>query len=277
MADDYKPQQGDEAELFASYNDDLMRRVKALVRTSDAIVEDACAIAWTQFLRHQPERGRSWRAWLKTTAVREAWALDRQRRETKSLSATTEDGWIVVEPVDPRDQFDVHDELDAAVQVLEQLPPRLRRIAFLRATGHRYREISEITGDSRTRITALVGRANDHIREALSELDDPVVSLPQRATRLRQLEESPPNWLVRELGRPPVKRRNQRAYATRILSWRRAALAIETYRELACFDSEDRALGLRPRDERSAEAFDAAVRAIEIVGRERAACRDLGS
>jgi hypothetical protein len=103
-----------------------------------------------------------------------------------------------------------------------------------------------------------------------------MVSAPQRAIRLRELEESPPNWLVRELGRPPVKHRLQRAYATRILSWRRAALAIESYRDLAGFDSADQALGLRPRDERSAEAFDAAVRAIEIVGRERAACRDLG-
>jgi DNA-directed RNA polymerase specialized sigma24 family protein len=277
MADDYKPQQGDEAELFGSYNDELMRRVHAVVRTSDAIVEDACSIAWTQFLRHQPDRSRSWRTWLLTTAVREAWSLDRQRRQTRSLGATSEDGWIVVEPVDPRDQFGLYDELDAAVQVLEQLPPRLQRIAFLRATGHRYREISEITGDSGTRVNHLVQRANTYIREALQELDDPVVSAPRRATRLRQLEESPPNWLVRELGRPPVKHRLQRAYGTRILSWRRAALAIETYRELACFDSEDRALGLRPRDERSAEAFDAAVRAIEIVGRERAACRDLGS
>lgn len=212
-----------------------------------------------------------------TTATREAWSLDRQRRETRSLGATSEDGWIVVEPVDPRDQFGLHDELDAAVQVLEHLPPRLQRIAFLRATGHRYSEISEVTGDSRTRISQLVARANDCIREVLEELDDPGMSVPQRATRLRQLEESPPNWLVRELGRPPVKRRHQRAYATRILSWRRAALAIETYRDLACFDSEDRALGLRPRDERSAEAFDAAVRAIEIVGRQRATCRDLRS
>ena len=275
MADDYKPQQGDEAELFVSYNDALMRRVRAAVHTTEEIVEDACSIAWAQFLRHQPDRP-TCRAWLMTTATREAWSLDRRRRQTRSLSSTAEDGWIAGEPMDPRDQIELRDELDAAVQVLEQLPPRLRRIAFLRATGYRYTEISEITGDSRTRISQLVRRANDHIREALEELDDPMVSAPRRAIRLRQLEESPPNWLVRELGRPPLKHRLQRAYATRILSWRRAALAIETYRDQAGFHSEDEALGLRPRDEPSAEAFDAAVRAIEIVGRERAACRDLG-
>ena len=277
MADDYKPQQGDEAELFASYNDELMRRVRMAVRTSDAIVEDACSIAWAQFIRHQPSRHHPWRAWLFTTARREAWALDRQDRETRPLDATPQDGWIAVEPADPHNAFDTHDGLDAAVHVLEQLPPRLQRIAFLRATGHRYSEISEITGDSRIRITQLVRRANDHIREALQELEDPVASLPPRAIRLRELEDAPPNWLVREIGQPPVKRKRQRAYATRMLSWRRAALAIETYRELTRFDSQDRALGLRPRDEHSAEAFDAAVHAIETVNRERAACRNLGS
>jgi len=76
MADDYKPQQGDEAELFALYNDELMRRVRGAVRTSPETVEDACSIAWAQFLRHQPDRKRDWRAWLFKTAQREAWALD---------------------------------------------------------------------------------------------------------------------------------------------------------------------------------------------------------
>src|ERR1700710_948349 len=64
MADEYKPQQGDEAELFALYNDQLMRRVARVVRTSPDIIEDACSIAWAQFLRHQPDRNREWRAWL---------------------------------------------------------------------------------------------------------------------------------------------------------------------------------------------------------------------
>ena len=114
MADDYKPQQGDEAELFATYNEVLMRRVRATVHTTEEIVEDACSIAWAQFLRHQPDRP-TCRAWLMTTATREAWSLDRGRRRTKSLSSPAEDCWIALEPMDPRDQIELHDELDAVV------------------------------------------------------------------------------------------------------------------------------------------------------------------
>ena len=166
-------------------------------------VEDACSVAWAQFLRHQPDRDRDWRAWLFKTAQREAWALDRARGEMKSLTQESKEGrWWITEPLDPHDAFRERDELEAVVEVLEQLPPRLRRIAFLRATGHRYREISEITGDSRTRVSSLVRRANDYIREALQEINSAEVATPPRAERLHELEASPPDWLLHEIGRP---------------------------------------------------------------------------
>jgi RNA polymerase sigma factor (sigma-70 family) len=275
MADEHKPQQGDEADLFRSYNDVLMRRVRSAVRTSPETVEDACAIAWAQFIRYQPDRNRAWRAWLFTTAERAAWVLDAQRREMDSINAEPGDLASAPEPADRHDQFAERDDLEAAIDVLEQLPPRLRRIAFLKATGHRYEDIGEITGDSRTRVSQLVRRANDHIQAALEELDVAVKEPPPRAKRLRELEEAPPQWLVREIGRPPRGFKRQNAFATRLLSWRRAALAIEDFRQLTGFDSQVRALGLRPREERHAEAFDTAVRAIEVFGRQRARCHDL--
>src|SRR5215218_7119507 len=126
MADEPKPQQGDEAELFELYNDDLMRRVGRVVRTSPDIIEDACAIAWAQFLRCQPDRNREWRAWLFRTAQREAWQLDRRRYETRSLDAEHESpGAGAPEPADHIDRYRQRDELEAAVEVLGQLPPRL--------------------------------------------------------------------------------------------------------------------------------------------------------
>jgi RNA polymerase sigma factor (sigma-70 family) len=159
MADEPKPQQGDEADLFAQYNDTLMRRVARVVRTSPETIEDACSIAWAQLLRHQPDRDREWRAWLFKTAQREAWALDQARYGTRSFDAEPDESGSAAEPLDPRDQFGERDDLEAAVDVLERLPPRLRRVAFLRATGHRYSEIQEITGDSRTRVSQLIRRA----------------------------------------------------------------------------------------------------------------------
>ena len=276
MADEHKPQQGDEADLFELYNDELMRRLTRVVHTSPEVIEDACSIAWAHFLRCQPDRSREWRAWLFKTAQREAWTLDQRRREMRSLDADAGDRFRVDEPTDPHDPFRERDDLEAAVDVLEQLPPRLRRIAFLRATGHKYREIGEITGDSRTRISQLVRRANEHIREAVRELDASEVELPPRAERLRDFEASPPRWLVREIGRPPHGRGGRRGHATRLLDWRRAALAVDDYRQMTGFDSQVRALGLRPRDERFAQAFDSACHAVETVNRQRRCCQELG-
>ena len=182
----------------------------------------------------------------------------------------------MTEPLDPHDPFRERDELEAAVEVLAQLPPRLRQIAFLRATGHQYRDISEMTGDSLTRVSSLVRRANDHIRDALLELHATEVTTHPRAACLHELEASPPDWLLQEIGRPPRSHGGRQGYATRLLDWRRAALSIEDYRKLTGFDSQVRALGLRPRDEAPAQAFDAAVHAVEIVNRQRARCQELG-
>src|SRR5215210_6964272 len=276
MAGEPKPQQGDEAELFALYNDALMRRVARVVRTSPETIEDACSIAWAQFLRHQPDRDREWRAWLFRTAQREAWALDQARYGTKSFDAELGERGSAAEPLDSRDQFRERDELEAAIDVIEQLPPRLRRIAFLRATGHRYSEIQDITGDSRTRVSQLIRRANEQIRAALEELDVDTTPPPPRAERLHQLESSPPEWLRQEIGRPPRSRGGRQANASRLLDWRRAALAIEDYRVLTGFDSEVRALAVRPGDEPSARAYDLARRAIDTVLEQRFSCRGLG-
>jgi len=275
MADNYKPQQGDEAELFELYNDQLLRRLARAVQTSPDIIEDACSIAWAQFLRHQPDRNRGWRTWLFTTAQREAWVLDQKRREVRSLGDDSGDGPVIAEPTDGRDPFSERDELEAAVDVLGQLPPRLRRVAFLRATGHRYSEIQEITGDSRTRVSQLIRRANEHIRDALRELEAAEVANPPRAERLRELETAPPEWLKHEIGRPPRGKGGRTGHATRLLDWRRAALAIEDYRLLAGYDSEVRGLGIRPSEEPLSRAFDRARRAIDTVLQHRF-CRELG-
>jgi DNA-directed RNA polymerase specialized sigma24 family protein len=73
-------QRGDETQLFLSFNDELLRTVRSVVRTSDQNIEDACTFAWVQFLLHQPDRDRSWKAWLVRVAQREAWMLDRGSR-----------------------------------------------------------------------------------------------------------------------------------------------------------------------------------------------------
>jgi RNA polymerase sigma factor (sigma-70 family) len=274
MAPPYKPQQGDEAELFKLYNERLMRRVRATVSTTPQIVEDACALAWVQFLRYQPDRERGWRSWLFQTARREAWRLHGERYETRTVGSVKEAHAVrsLREPVDPRNRHDERLELLAAGEVLEQLPPRLRRIAFLRAAGLRYSEIGELTGDSPTRVNQLVTRANHRIHEILAA--ETSRTLPPRAQRLRDLEENPPAWLTAEIGQVPRSQDRRASIATRLLNWRRAALALDDYRKLTGFNAGDRGLGDRPIDPTAARAFDVARRAVDNLYAARSIARE---
>ena len=269
MPNPVKPQQGDEAQLFASFNPILLRRVAHHVRTWPEVVEDAYSFAWTEFLRRQPDRQREWQAWLFVTARREAWRLHRERYRAAGPLRSPE------ETRDPHDQHAQALGLRATVEVLEQLPPRLRRIAFLRGTGLPYRDIAEITGDSVSRVGVLVTRANDQMRRTLEAELDQERDLPPRARRLRELEDAPPTWLVAEIGPIPRSKGRRESNATRTLFWRRAALAIDDYRAITGFADDKRGLGDRPADSASQRAFDVAVRAIEEINVRRRTSQDL--
>src|SRR5919204_505986 len=59
--------------------------------------------------------------------------------------------------------------IEDALSIIERLPPRLRRIAMLRGMGVRPKEIGEITGDSRVRVSQLIARANAEVYEIRAE------------------------------------------------------------------------------------------------------------
>jgi RNA polymerase sigma factor (sigma-70 family) len=273
-----KPQQGDEARLFLEFNEMLISRVSRTVFTSPEVVEDACATAWTKFLIHQPDRQQSWKGWLFRTAEREAWRLDRMRYAALAIDPAEASSHpaAINEPPDPTNPIELRTDLNDAVGILEELSPRLRRIAFLRASGLRYRDIGEITGDSPTRVNQLVADANRRIHAALGRLREADQAVPPRAKRLRDLEESPPAWLTAELGRPPRADNRRESRAQRLLAWRRAALAIDDYRQLANFRAPGQGIGPRPTDLTATRAYDLAARAIEAVQRGQTVERGLG-
>lgn len=165
----------------------------------------------------------------------------------------------------------MNDDLNEVVAVLGQLPPRLRRIAFLRASGLHYDEIGAITGDSFSRVTTLVRRSNEKLHEAIGEMRTDEQDLPPRARRLRELENEPPIWLLNELGPVPQSRGGRVACAAQRLQWRRAALAIEDYRRLSGFRDPQRGLGPRSDEPLAALAHASARRARRRSGRGPAA------
>jgi RNA polymerase sigma factor (sigma-70 family) len=255
---------GDEAELFEEFGRELVRRIRARVNTSPELIEDACAFAWLQFMLYPPDRQRAWRAWLTTTAEREAWRLHRAEAGHVSLGVEGRGGdpadWL--SPVDADgDRSDDHREAIEALEALASLPERRRRAKALHVAGLRYEEIAEELGVSRTRVDHLVKEANAALQEVRAHATGATAPRSERAARLQELEKDPPSWLQASIGR---LRTSDGAQAT--LAWRRAALAIDDYRRLrGGVDLPSGSLDERPAEPRAARAFDLARRALERV------------
>src|SRR3954453_4939606 len=143
--DQIPPARGDEADLFREFHAELMRCIDGAVYTSTPnTIEDACAFAWMEFLKYQPPREINWKGWLFRTAQREAWRIERAWRDPDNRYIRGGDD---VECRDERgsvvEYVEVRHDVDDALQIIAQLPPRLQRIALLRAFGYSYAQISE--------------------------------------------------------------------------------------------------------------------------------------
>jgi RNA polymerase sigma factor (sigma-70 family) len=163
---------GDEAELFTKHHGHLLRIVRSLVVAPEALIEDACAMAWEMFLRKQPERGPTLIGWLRVVAVREAWRLSRIQRRQPGLEDAVDpdtvmpmgETWEAVIP----GPADTERELEAkrALVVLAELPEKQRRYLALHIGGFRYEEIMEVTGATYTNVNKHLTRARASVRRA---------------------------------------------------------------------------------------------------------------
>jgi DNA-directed RNA polymerase specialized sigma24 family protein len=207
MADSDAPlARGDEADLFRAYNTDLMRDVARVVHTSTAqTIEDACSFAWAQFLEHQPDRELNWRGWLFRTAQRQAWLLEGERQETPLRVTETSYVPHTFEAASPIDDFQLRDDVEEALSIVRELPPRLKHIAMLRALGFKYDEIGALTGDSPSRTHRLVVNATERVWQIIAERAHTAVEhASPRAERLWDLEHHPPVWSSRRSADPSV-------------------------------------------------------------------------
>jgi RNA polymerase sigma factor (sigma-70 family) len=164
------PPRGDEARLFREHSRQLLRRVTHDLGGSADLAEDACAFAWLQLLRRQPERT-AIGAWLRVVARHEGYRLWRVRRTESSFEhnshsrndgATGEPlGWeeLLPAPVDTELAFEARELLRS----LTTLKPQQRAALSLRLAGYSYREIIERLGVTYT-------WANRHITEGRQQL-----------------------------------------------------------------------------------------------------------
>ena len=255
------PPRGDEAQLFREFNDELMLTVAQSVRTdSPQTIEDAVGFAWERFMVYQPERDMNWQGWLFRTAQRQAWLIERQRLDHVAIRDSHRD-WESSRA--PETTAEVHEDVEAALEVLKQLPPRLQRVAMLRALGFKHREISEVTGDSMTRVNVLVRRVNDKLSDLHEDRlrEQPPVS--SRAGRLRELEQDQPEWLTDRIGPLPGHKRGSFAgESVKRRAWRRAALALDDYRAALGSDDLPELPMTPPSDPSLRTIVDRALRAV---------------
>ena len=85
----HRPAAPQPAALFARYERKLRARVRSIVSTSEANIEDACMYAWLTLLRHELDEVAEPYSWLTTIAVREAVKLERAERRTRPLPSTS--------------------------------------------------------------------------------------------------------------------------------------------------------------------------------------------
>lgn len=135
---------GDESELFRRHHDRLVAQVTSRLNGDHETAEEACALAWLQLLRYQPERTDQLYGWLLVTARREGYRLLRQRHRETPLEHAPEPS----SAEDLLDQVDGRDRL----RLLAELKPSQRRVLTLRAQGFSYAEIAELLGVSYTHV-----------------------------------------------------------------------------------------------------------------------------
>jgi RNA polymerase sigma factor (sigma-70 family) len=142
-------------ELFRNHHDRIVRLLQVRLGVSRELAEDACGLAWLQLLRLQPDADRIV-GWLYTVAKHEAFALlARSRREIAG-----EELPLVASGSDFADVVDARD----ALRLIAQLKPQQRQVLLLRAEGHSYKAICELTGRTYTWVNRHISEGRQALR-----------------------------------------------------------------------------------------------------------------
>src|SRR5215203_1182878 len=121
-----KPARGDEGLLFLEFNELLLQRVNSIVSAPRQTVEDACAFAWMQFMRYQPDRDGPWRAWLVSVAEREAWRLSRREVARASVPLEEDERGLPAAPFDATERLQQRVTAREALEALSRAPDEAR-------------------------------------------------------------------------------------------------------------------------------------------------------
>jgi RNA polymerase sigma factor (sigma-70 family) len=157
---------GDEEQLYRDHHRRLVRSVGWAVNANPALIEDACARAWEQLLRHQPARHRVY-GWLRRVAIREAWALS--RKEQREAGPGYDDAHTLADRQSAPLDVDGAVATRAALEALAALRERERRYLTLKTAGYSYQEIADRCGVTYTNVNKHLRRARARLRAPAAE------------------------------------------------------------------------------------------------------------
>jgi RNA polymerase sigma factor (sigma-70 family) len=143
--------------------------VRCGVGAPEAVIEDACQVAWSRLLHHR-ERVSHDRAlaWVMTTAVREAFKLIRHTDREVSLDQMAEEtGDGLIRWTSP--PADEAAEARLRLELLEALPERQQRLLWLQGLGFGYRETAARAGVTERTVERQLAKARRRL--ALMEAD----------------------------------------------------------------------------------------------------------
>jgi RNA polymerase sigma factor (sigma-70 family) len=150
--------------LYLDFAPALEQIVRGAVRASDAVIEDACQVAWTRLVHNRHRiNDEAARGWLTRTAVHEALRL--RRRELRETPADVAgDGPLVdleclVAP-EPQHVLEQRQRLAS----VSRLPRRQQRLLWLRALGLSYEEVASHEGCTYRTVERQLDRARRRLR-----------------------------------------------------------------------------------------------------------------
>jgi RNA polymerase sigma factor (sigma-70 family) len=159
-------QDADFDRLYGALAARLERIVRSEVRACDAVIDDACQMAWLQLLRHGGQvRTSSVLSWLSTTAVHEALRLLRRDGRDVSLELASEEAPALIETAvapGPEEAHELRERLDS----LRRLPERQQRMLWLHGIGLSYADIADSTGCTLRTVERQLLRAKRTMRAA---------------------------------------------------------------------------------------------------------------
>ena len=148
------------ASLYATHAVRVRRLVHLRLTAPDAVVEDACQVAWMRLIRNRERvRRQTAASWLVRVAAREALRLMDRGGRDRSLEDLGD------QPILAPDPIEAFDDSHARLGAVDLLPERQRRLVWLQGLGFSYSEMAGVTGDSPRTVERQLGRARQKLAE----------------------------------------------------------------------------------------------------------------